>query len=246
MIFVPYSDFNACATCFDTRTLKRQCLDILRLLRHYKRNKIYYSNRLGPSQWNSVVLMWQNHKQVLVRYGTILAQELLNRGENSSMLLSIASHRDNSTVDRPKWLGWSALHRSHRSALLLEGNKMVIRKAIHDVLKSRGFVAVSIDEWLRSEYLSSFKQLSAYELSEVRHRLLAYDTSIQQNHYRTIHGFTEQSNVDLAWPYQYVEDTPNDDERPTSSSRRPRRDCARAIPDYACEPDIQDDRYHSD
>ncbi len=240
MIYIPYPDFYRCAKCFDDRTLTRQCVNILRLLHHYRRNSRYYGlPRRSRDELTSVASMWQDNKQALVQYGMVLAQERLNRGINDAMLIWMAGYRDGTYVQLPKWLVWEPLHRSHRAALLLEGERARVRKTIHKLLAERRRnrprrtnrrteeQPYSVSDWIRGEFMNPLSELDFWSLDTLRHRLvLDFSMEMPPNHYRE-QGFTEEMHTQIAWPYQYTE-AEEEHERTTRRNRRTQRRRPRA------------------
>ena len=222
MILIPFADFNKCAKCFDSRTLTRQCIAILRLLRHYYKNRFYDYHRsrhnLSQEEINSDASLWRNYQQILVEYGMVLAQERLNRGFNDAFLLHIAAFKTDIPSYRPKWLGWELLHQSHRSALLVISERQVIQngiKIIKQSFKQSGISRFcisheeyrSIDEWLECSFCtSSIRHLDKWDLDRIKHSLAReHNIRFPRNFYR-IQGFEDRSDLPLAWPYQYVKE----------------------------------------
>ena len=212
MIYVPFSDFLQCAKCFDNRTLKRQCVSILRLLKHYRRNSHYYNlpRPAGNTALTCTAAMWVDTKQALVQYGMTLAQESLNRGANNAMLLWIASFRDRSPVYLPNWLGWEALHCSHRSELLKIGERQRIQTGLQSMINNcrrrlgSQYQVLTVHDWLRDNFLEPLRNLDSCDLDCLRHRLnQEFHIRLARNHYR-MGGFTGSLIQTLVWPYQRV------------------------------------------
>jgi hypothetical protein len=248
MIYLPYANFQHCADCFDTRTLKRQCIRIIRLLEHYRRQ---YPNRLCRDIGPCVADMWAKYQQALVQYGIILAAECLKRGVNNAFLIRVARYKDGTVAKMPKWLGWEPLHKSHRAALILLGEREVIKNGISQLITTqmsnrrrlesrqhrRGSVheTITVDEWLMSEYGVPLKELDYWGTESLKHRFVQdYHLPLLMNYYR-LRGFTERANISLAWPNIYAEST---DERVEGSDSQPTRNRARALPRSVCAPAV--------
>lgn len=224
MIYLPFSDFEKCAHCFDSKTLKKQCLFILRLLKHYHRTRKseHFRRSYGeiePSQ--SLSSLWRNHKDALVEYGMILAQERLNRGFNENFLLAIAAFRWQRLICYPKWLGWEPLHASHRSALLKEEGRRILRKGINCLSGRHLNDYLTFRERLKRED-AIFEQLDGYTINSLCYSLMTtFSILLDSNFYRQ-QGFIESFDLPLVWPYTYVEEFEESLTRPTPRVQRSR------------------------
>lgn len=114
--FLPYADFTASAICLDRQRLGKQrveCLQILITLTH-------------GSRWENhpAVRMWRGFEDVLIRYGLAVCREWKRRGYRDTCKGKITQFRevypDSPKGLKPKFLGNTLFHSSHRAALLFK------------------------------------------------------------------------------------------------------------------------------
>jgi hypothetical protein len=110
--FLPYPDFQESARVLDRQRLGKQRVECLQILRTLTAST--------PTGWHRhpAVLMWRGHTNALVRYGTAICTEWLQRGYQDSCLGKIYDFTHLAAANAPSWLGSPALHASHRSNLL--------------------------------------------------------------------------------------------------------------------------------
>lgn len=118
--FLPYPSFGRSAAVLENRRLGKQRVEVLQVLR---------ALHLEGYGWahHPAVLMWRGHTRALVAYGLAVVGEWCHRGYADSTLANIVEFaRPHPALaaaalpDRelPPWLGCTALHRSHRAALV--------------------------------------------------------------------------------------------------------------------------------
>lgn len=114
--FLPYADFDESAACLDRQRLGKQrveCLQILQTL-------------TNGSRWQNhpAVKMWKGFEDVLIRYGLAVCKEWKLRGYRDTCTEKISSFRevypDSPKGLRPRFLGNTLFHASHRAALLFK------------------------------------------------------------------------------------------------------------------------------
>lgn len=121
--FLPFSSFRRSAEVLDPRRLGKQRVEVLQILRAL----------LFPDYgWQShpVVCMWRGFDEALVRYGLEVVDVWLALGFSDSVGPLLREFLPRGRTDArseeelarigslPSWLGWEALHRSHRSQLV--------------------------------------------------------------------------------------------------------------------------------
>jgi hypothetical protein len=106
--FLPYADFEKCATCLDSRRLGNQRLEALIILRTLRRQ--------CPQGWrhHPAVKMWREYEDALAHYLNCMIDEWVRRGYRNT----IRRRRVRRPIAMPRWLGDERLHASHRSNLL--------------------------------------------------------------------------------------------------------------------------------
>ncbi|MBW3641640.1 MAG: MSMEG_6728 family protein [Actinobacteria bacterium] len=123
--FLPYADFQACATVLDDRRLGKQRVEALQIMRAVVVPG--YGWRHHPA-----ARMWSDHLEALACYGLTVCQVWLDRQFADSCAAKIeeefrqaASRADVRSQEAlaahdllPPWLGDDAFHRSHQSALV--------------------------------------------------------------------------------------------------------------------------------
>jgi hypothetical protein len=119
--FLPHPGFAASAAVLDDRRLGKQRVEVLQILRAL--TFADYGWRNHPA-----VTMWRGHVPALVAYGDAVVDAWSARGRADRTRAQIREFaapeppRDQAALQEagllPAWLGWEALHRSHRSALL--------------------------------------------------------------------------------------------------------------------------------
>lgn len=118
--FLPYASFTKCARVLDARRLGKQRVEALQILRATLFEDYGWQN-------HPVVRMWRGYTEALVSYAVAITNEWVRRGFSDRCLGSIAefarggrprAQRELAKREIPPWLGWEALHRSHRSALV--------------------------------------------------------------------------------------------------------------------------------
>jgi hypothetical protein len=124
--FLPFGDFTASARVLDPRRLGKQCVEALQVLRGLT---------VPGHGWrrHPAVRMWTGYEEALVRYGLQVCARWTALGHRDTCARSLredfharfpaaAAVRDQEALgaagELPPWLGETAFHRSHRSALL--------------------------------------------------------------------------------------------------------------------------------
>ena len=113
--FLPYSSFTKTAAVLDRQRLGKQRVETLQILRSLS----------GITKgWTShpAVKMWGEHEWILAEYGLVICSEWTKRGYKDTCADKIITMADEYGhawgKGRPQWLGWEALHLSHRSNLV--------------------------------------------------------------------------------------------------------------------------------
>lgn len=123
--FLPYADFAATARVLDQRRLGKQRVEALQVLRAL--TVPGYGWRHHPA-----ARMWTGYEEALTRYGLEICRQWTDSGHGDTCaaallaelraVKSIAAPRDQAALAwagaLPPWLGDSAFHRGHQSALL--------------------------------------------------------------------------------------------------------------------------------
>ncbi|GAA3773562.1 MSMEG_6728 family protein [Streptomyces phyllanthi] len=123
--FLPYPDFRESALTLDRRRLGKQRVEALQVLRGLVVPG--YGWRRHPA-----VRMWAGYEEALVRYGLEVCKVWREQGHQDScaatLVADLAAVRPRTPVrdqqplatagELPPWLGDTAFHRSHRSALV--------------------------------------------------------------------------------------------------------------------------------
>jgi hypothetical protein len=117
--FLPYPDFARSAAVLDDRRLGKQRVETLQVLR---------ALHVADYGWqhHPVVRMWRGYTKALVAYGLAVTAQWSRRGFTDTCAYQIAEFWPDAGGQQqlaaegclPRWLGWEALHRSHRSALV--------------------------------------------------------------------------------------------------------------------------------
>lgn len=115
--FLPYEDFEASAKCLDNKRLNKQIVETL---------QIYNVNTKNLTGWKNhpAVKMWTGYEICLLSYGCIMYlqwQIRFNKIHKSGHTLSKlfgTNYNPNIFLQKPKWLGNTKFHASHRSNLL--------------------------------------------------------------------------------------------------------------------------------
>jgi len=119
--FLPYPSFARSAAVLDHRRLGKQRVEALQIVRALTRTDYGW-------QHHPAVLMWRDHQEALVAYGSAVCDEWCRRGSPDTCLEQMLGEigLDSARSQRelrlagalPPWLGRRAFHRSHRSALV--------------------------------------------------------------------------------------------------------------------------------
>jgi hypothetical protein len=123
--FLPYPDFHACAAVLDARRLGKQRVEAIQVLRAL--TVPGYGWRHHPA-----AAMWAGYEEALVRYGLVVCEVWCATGrqdtcgttlrEDLRRTTGVTDVRTQAelagTGDLPPWLGDTAFHRSHQSALV--------------------------------------------------------------------------------------------------------------------------------
>ena len=109
--FLPYDDFNMCATVLDYRRLGKQRVECKQILNALENG--------GGWRNHPAVKMWAGYEDALKLYGNLMIAEWVLRGYNNNMPYWETS--DNIVL--PVWLGMPSLHESHRANLVRKDPK---------------------------------------------------------------------------------------------------------------------------
>jgi len=114
--FLPYASFSESAKVLDQKRLGKQRVEVLQLLNSISTIK----KGLPVRGWSNHPCrkMWQNYSNALVEYGLAICDEWKSRGYKDTCWDKINNHRDNnSSYDKPSFIGNEEFHLSHRSML---------------------------------------------------------------------------------------------------------------------------------
>lgn len=132
--FLPFPSFAESAAVLDDRRLGKQRVEALQILR-----ALHFDDYGWAS--HPAVRMWRGHARALVAYGLAVVGEWRDRGHRDTTEPSIAEFAAPLPAvpeaslprgERPPWLGWRPLHRSHQAALVRK-DPVVYRGAFPDV-----------------------------------------------------------------------------------------------------------------
>jgi hypothetical protein len=123
--FVPYPDFRASCAVLDDRRLGKQRVETFQILR---------ALTWPTYAWKShpAVTMWRGFVPALVEYGLESCREWTRRGYADTVAGQLLAWGPGSTDELPPWFGLTALHLSHRSALVRK-DPMFYRPLFPDV-----------------------------------------------------------------------------------------------------------------
>lgn len=128
--FLPYASFRKSAQCLDYRRLGKQRVECKQILLALGVDVGQHRGQILLNGWGNhpAVRMWRDHEWCLLDYAQAMCCEWRRRGYKDTLLPQFeeASHRwllhSPSEFDQlrasPNWLGYEALHASHRSNLL--------------------------------------------------------------------------------------------------------------------------------
>lgn len=116
--FLPYESYEESARCLDRQRLGKQRVETLQIL------NTLTGRSTGWAQ-HPAVKMWRGYEYELAEYGIAICREWISRGYKDTCLGKIQAIQDEIVGDalgrvyeRPWWLGFADLHKSHRAALL--------------------------------------------------------------------------------------------------------------------------------
>lgn len=109
--FLPYPDFAQSATVLDFRRLGKQRVEA---------KQIYLALTEPDYGWKShpIVKAWKGYEIELLRYGSIICGEWINRGYKDTLQPWFWERWAGRYGAQPPWLGNEAFHLSHKSALV--------------------------------------------------------------------------------------------------------------------------------
>lgn len=115
--FLPYEDFERCASVLDYRRLGKQRVETLQILQ-----AIAFDTRWRN---HAATKMWVGYEVALIAYGSIVCMEWLDRGYKDACHAKIGAFTEifGDEVELPHWLGDEDLHASHRSNLMRKDPK---------------------------------------------------------------------------------------------------------------------------
>lgn len=105
--FLPYSSFKKSAQCLDYKRLGKQRVEAFQILNALAGKSKGWVN-------HPATLMWRGYEKALCLYHNVMIREWVDRGYRNSMSFYAIAGK----VVMPWWLGFEALHASHRSKLL--------------------------------------------------------------------------------------------------------------------------------
>ncbi|MDQ3037035.1 MAG: MSMEG_6728 family protein [Myxococcota bacterium] len=137
--FLPFESFDESARVLDPLRLGKQRVEALQILRALHFDDYGW-------QTHPAVCMWRGHEAALIAYGVAITEEWIRRGHDDTCLDRILEFGEAPSAsagdERPHWLGWPELHRSHRSALLRKDHRRVpVRAAERAAARSRRALA---------------------------------------------------------------------------------------------------------
>ena len=122
--FLPYPSFRESARCLDYRRLGKQRVECKQLL--LALGVPVGEHQPKRSSWvnHPAARMWRGHEFSLIEYAMEVCHEWIRRGYNDTLLPQFKdawwqiTWNSDRLVASPNWLGYDALHASHRSNLL--------------------------------------------------------------------------------------------------------------------------------
>lgn len=134
--FLPYPSFRESARCLDVRRLGKQRVECKQLL--LALGVPVGDHQPKRSAWvnHPACRMWRRHELTLAHYGQVMCREWRERGYKDTLLDQFKAAYDwlqeirwdaateqfvygvNGHITYPNWIGYDALHASHRSNLL--------------------------------------------------------------------------------------------------------------------------------
>jgi hypothetical protein len=119
--FLPYSDFEKCASVLDYRRLGKQRVEAWQIYLALTRKDYGWKN-------HPIVKQWKGNESGLLKYGLTICKEWIKRGYKDSMRKRFEKElRKHKKINLPSWLGNRELHKSHKSNLLRKDKEFYSR-----------------------------------------------------------------------------------------------------------------------
>lgn len=157
--FLPYADFERCASVLDPNRLYKQCYDGLQLLTLFEQVS---AGKEFP-KFPLVYEMWEGHELLLFDYTNSMIVRWLRTTRDGELETLFVQHLRHSVYDQPElprtqptWLGDERLHSNHRGRLLLKGALDCTRERLNHVRCSRGTLIKGSHRNVRNYSLKDF------------------------------------------------------------------------------------------
>jgi hypothetical protein len=194
LTLVPYMNFEKCAKCFHDRDLKLMRVAALRTLKRLNEPDL---------DSNKAVQLWIGYEQALVHYGMAIATECRRRGFADASLEVFKAKYVPGLYNKPEWIKWARLRKSHQAILLLWEERRHVAKALIRWGHNRG----ARDRMLLQDVCSYCgverrREWSHYRVGELRHSFNAGATVIPPytSKYATVEGWTVTPDETYIYP----------------------------------------------
>ncbi len=195
LTWVPYSSYHTCAKCFSDSDLKSMRVRILRVLRALKNERV-------PHRVNKRVELWRGFDQSLIRYGIAIALECRRRGFNDTSLEKFQAEYIQGVWPKPQWVFWEAMQESHRSYLLLRGERALASRLIASYWKQRNVSHRGLRSYCQENYLIPLKEWTKDQTDCIKHVMFTHmpdRVGVDSNFYSQQNWFIEPREL-LRYP----------------------------------------------
>lgn len=205
-VFLPVPDFKQSLAILDDSRLRKQRVEAFQLLN-------VLLNRTDTKGWRNhpAAVMFRKYVPALQLYYNLSLDENARRGFSNIKL----QHEvfDEQSIVMPHWLGDDAVHRTHRSRLLMKGKIDVLADRIRVFIKQNpsrtSNQKSSANHFLKVRGFLPLNEMRQNDYEEVSKLLdsLGAPQSIQSNYYSKF-GWTEIDTLEYVWPGETA-DQPN-------------------------------------
>jgi hypothetical protein len=173
--FLPYVDYDRCATCLDPSRLNKQLVECHQIL------NVLFGLREGYRN-HPAVTMWKGHEQNLISYAASMAAQYMKKKRStphgSWVKICDLIPRHKGSALPPRWLGTPELHETHQSRLVHKGRVDIVRKC---------FTKDEWDEFRGDRFPKQWNQVTPRILDEILYDMEVEDMvmpDLVANHYR--------------------------------------------------------------
>jgi len=194
-VFLPVPDFAESLRILDDSRLRKQRVEAFQLLN-------VLMGRTSTTGWKNhpAAVMFRRYIPALQHYYNLSLAENARRGYNN-IKLQPETISDNITM--PHWLGDDAIHRTHRSRLMMKGKVDVLANRIKRHHKK------SANSWLKSHNFSPLNEIRNDEYAEISALLNSLNAGQSPNaNYYSQFGWSEPDHLEYMWPGE-TPDIPN-------------------------------------